>query len=64
MDFGALEGSVGCTDYRLANRNEQLRSASYGGQFEQLIEGEGFLLDRMSPQLTLKQSAHTLVFVT
>ncbi len=38
--------------------------ASYGGQFEQLIEGEGFLLDRMSPRLTQEKLARLRVVLS
>ncbi|MCK4485872.1 MAG: hypothetical protein KAU38_03815 [Desulfobacterales bacterium] len=42
---------------RAARKHFNVIFASYGGQFEQLIEGEGFLLDRMAPRLTQERLA-------
>jgi UDP:flavonoid glycosyltransferase YjiC (YdhE family) len=38
--------------------------ASYGGQFEQLIEGEGFRLERMEPRLTEEKLARLRVVLS
>lgn len=38
--------------------------ASYGGQFEELIEGEGFVLERLSPRLTPQKLAHLRIVLS
>ena len=42
---------------RAARKYFNVIFASYGGQFEQLIEDEGFHLERMSPRLTRSSTA-------
>ncbi len=49
---------------RAARKHFNVIFASYGGQFEQLIEGEGFLLDRMSPRLTQEKLARLRVVLS
>ena len=42
---------------RAAKKHFNIIFASYGGQFEQLIEDEGFALEKMSPRLTQEKLA-------
>jgi UDP:flavonoid glycosyltransferase YjiC (YdhE family) len=49
---------------RAARKHFNVIFASYGGQFEQLIEGEGFLLERMSPRLTQEKLARLRVVLS
>jgi len=38
--------------------------ASYGGQFEELIESEGFVLEKLSPRLTPQKLAHLRIVLS
>jgi|LGOV01.1.fsa_nt_gb UDP:flavonoid glycosyltransferase YjiC (YdhE family) len=49
---------------RAARKHFNVIFASYGGQFEQLIEGEGFLLDRMAPRITQERLARLRVVLS
>lgn len=49
---------------RAARKYFNVIFASYGGRFEELIEGEGFLLERMSPRLTPKRLARLRVVLS
>ena len=49
---------------RAARKHFNVIFASYGGQFEQLIEDEGFRLDRMSPRLTQEKLARLRVVLS
>jgi hypothetical protein len=46
---------------RAARKHFNVVFASYGGQFERLIEDEGFLLNRMAPRLTQEELARLRV---
>jgi UDP:flavonoid glycosyltransferase YjiC (YdhE family) len=49
---------------RAARKHFNVIFASYGGQFEQLIEREGFRLDRMEPRLTQEKLARLRVVLS
>ncbi len=49
---------------KAARKHFNVIFASYGGQFEQLIEGEGFPLEKMSPRLTEKKLARLRVVLS
>ena len=49
---------------RAARKHFNVIFASYGGQFEELIESEGFLLERMSPRLTQERLARLRVVLS
>ncbi|MFH1964752.1 MAG: nucleotide disphospho-sugar-binding domain-containing protein [Acidobacteriota bacterium] len=49
---------------RAARKHFKVIFASYGGQFEQLIEGEGFHLERMTPRLTQEKLARLRVILS
>jgi len=49
---------------REARRHFNVVFASYGGQFEELIEDEGFALERMSPRLTREELARLRVVLS
>lgn len=49
---------------RVARRHFKVIFASYGGQFEQLIEDEGFTLKRMLPRLTPEKLDHLRVVLS
>ena len=49
---------------RAARKHFNVIFASYGGQFEQLIESEGFRLDRMEPRLTEEKLARLRVILS
>ncbi len=49
---------------RAARKHFNVIFASYGGQFEQLIESEGFHLERMSPRLTKEKLARLRVILS
>ena len=49
---------------RAARKHFNVIFASYGGQFEQLIEGVGFRLERMEPRLTQEKLARLRVILS
>ena len=49
---------------RAARKHFDILFASYGGQFEQLIEGQGFRLVRMEPRLTPERLARLRVVLS
>lgn len=49
---------------RAAQKHFDIIFASYGGQFERLIEGEGFRLDKMAPRLTEEKLARLRVVLS
>ena len=49
---------------RAAKKHFNVIFASYGGQFEQLIENEGFTLEKMSPRLTREKLARLRVVLS
>ena len=49
---------------RAAKRHFNVIFASYGGQFEQLIEDEGFALEKMSPRLTEEKLARLRIVLS
>jgi UDP:flavonoid glycosyltransferase YjiC (YdhE family) len=49
---------------RAARKHFNVIFASYGGQFEQLIESEGFRLERMEPRLTEEKLARLRVILS
>lgn len=49
---------------RAARKHFNVIFASYGGQFEQLIESEGFRLERMEPRLTEEKRARLRVILS
>jgi len=49
---------------RAARKHFDVVFASYGGHFEELIEGEGFPLERMSPRLTPEKLARLRVILS
>ena len=49
---------------RAARNHFNVLFASYGGQFEELIDGEGFRLERMEPRLTQERLARLRVVLS